>query len=360
MSHSRKGLQPPRRVSLVDLAAQSLREALFAGHWLGQLPGERELSAHLQVSRSTLRAALDQLQREGLLSVEGRRGRRILIDHPNPAFRQPRVIALLSARPLLEMTTASVVMVDDLREKLLQAGFRLAIHVQPSCFSAQPARALEALTTRAPAAAWLLFGSLAPMQRWFVRRAIPCLVVGSCTDGIDLPSIDADYRATCRHAGQLLRRRGHRHIAFVRPNDDYGGDLDSETGLREAFAGPDAPSLSVLRHDGSADQLVARLDAVLKRPDAPTAFVVARPVHALTVVMHLQRLGKRLPRDVGVISRDDEGFLQHAVPRITRYATPPAIFARKVSQAVRRLAEGGSLSNRTLRLMPEWVPGETA
>ena len=72
------------------------------------------------------------------------------------------------------------------------------------------------------------------------------------------------------------------------------------------------------------------------------------------------RLGKRLPQDVMVISRDDESFLQHAVPRITRYSTPPAVFARKVSQAVRRIAEGGTLPRRALRLMPDLVPGETA
>ncbi len=360
MSHTPTGLHPPRRVALADLTAQSLREALHAGHWQGHLPGERELSAHLQVSRSTLRTALDELEREGLLEVDARRRRRIRLDQAETPSAHSRVIAVLSARPLLEMTTASVVMVDELREKLAQAGFRLAIHVQPSCFSAQPARALEALTERVPAAAWLLFGSLEPMQRWFVRRAMPSLVVGSCVDGMDLPSVDADHRATCRHAGLLLRRKGHRQVALVRPEGDYGGDLDSEAGLREAFTGAGAPALRVLRHNGSAAHLVARLDAMLKAPNAPTAFVVARAVHALTVVMHLQRLGKRLPQDVMVISRDDESFLQHAVPRITRYATSPTVFARKVSQAVRRIAEGGTLPRRALRLMPDLVPGETA
>jgi DNA-binding LacI/PurR family transcriptional regulator len=353
-------LQPPRRFALADLTAQSLRAALRAGQWQGFLPGERELSARLQVSRSTLRAALEELQREGLLEVDARQRRRIRLRQEEAPAAHSRVIAVLSARPLLEMTTASVVMVDELREKLAQAGFRLVIHVQPSCFSAQPARALEALTERVPAAAWLLFGSLEPMQRWFVRRALPCLVVGSCVDGMDLPSVDADHRATCRHAGLLLRRKGHRQIALVRPEGDYGGDLDSECGLREAFTGTGAPALRVLRHNGSAAHLVARLDAVLKGPNAPTAFVVARAVHALTVVMHLQRLGKRLPQEVMVISRDDESFLQHAVPRITRYSTQPEVFARRVSQAVRRIAEGGALPRRALRLMPAWIPGETA
>ena len=58
---SPSGPKPPQRVSLVNLPAQSLRESMQAGHWLGHLPGERELCARLQVSRSTLRSALDEL-----------------------------------------------------------------------------------------------------------------------------------------------------------------------------------------------------------------------------------------------------------------------------------------------------------
>ena len=67
----------PQRVSLVTQTAQSLRESMLAGHWHGHLPGERELCARLQVSRHTLRAALQMLQREGSLEVADRQRRRI-------------------------------------------------------------------------------------------------------------------------------------------------------------------------------------------------------------------------------------------------------------------------------------------
>jgi DNA-binding FadR family transcriptional regulator len=56
---SPSGPKPPQRVSLAGLTAQSLRDSMQAGHWQGHLPGERELCARLQVSRSTLRSALD-------------------------------------------------------------------------------------------------------------------------------------------------------------------------------------------------------------------------------------------------------------------------------------------------------------
>jgi len=349
----------PQRVSLVTQTAQSLREAMHAGHWHEHLPGERELCARLQVSRHTLRAALDELQREGLLEVTDRQRRRITPGKSVTQSSHSKVIAAISPRPLLAMAPSSVVMVDELRDLLSRLGFSFELHVSTACFSAKPSRALDALTSRSPAAAWLLFGSLEPVQNWFIRRELPCLVVGSCVPGIALPSVDADHRATCRHAGGMLRRKGHRHIALIRPESAHGGDNESEQGLREALAGDPAPTLQVLRHNGTAAHLCKLLDQALSSPQPPTACVVARAVHVLTVMMLLMQRGKRIPQDVAVISRDDEAFLQHATPEVTRYAANPVQFARRVCAAARQLAETGTLPPKAIRLMPKMMRGAT-
>lgn len=349
----------PQRLSLAGQTARNLREAMEEGHWRGHLPGERELCARLQVSRGTVRAALEELQREGWLDVAERRRRRIKMKPSKQRVGTRRVIGVITPRPLLAMPTASVVMVDELRDQLSRVGFSLEIHVSKACFAVQPARALEALTTRSPAAAWLLFGSLKPVQSWFLRSELPCLVLGSSMAGVALPSVDVDYRAACRHAGMLLRRRGHRSIAFIRFAGDYGGDLESEAGLREALRGPAAPVLQVLRHNGTAQHVCSLLEQALRSPQPPTACLVAHPVHVLTVMMHLMRRGKRIPQDMAVVSRDDDAFLEHTIPLVARYTTSPASFARAVSKAARQLAEAGSLPPKAIRMMPELIQGDS-
>lgn len=355
------GPRLPQRISLVLETAESLREAIRSGHWHGHLPGERELCARLQVSRQTLRSALSELEREGLVQVTQRHRRCIQQMEPpaGPAQVVSRVIAAISPRPLLAMSPSTIALVDDLRESLAHAGFSLDLHVAPSCFSARPTRALDALATRAPAAAWLLFGSQEPTQTWFVKSRRPCLVVGSCAPGVELPSVDANYRATCRHAGAMLRRKGHRSIALVRPLEAFGGDTESELGVREALEADPSAHTHIIRHDGTAQHLKIQLDRAMRSAHPPTAYIVARAVHVITVMMHMMLRGKRIPQDVAIVSRDDESFLDHATPEVTRYAAGAAQFARRVSTTVRQLAIEGSLPNRAIRLLPKLIPGQT-
>jgi DNA-binding LacI/PurR family transcriptional regulator len=249
------------------------------------------------------------------------------------------------------------VMMDTLKQRLTKAGYALEFHVSPACFSAHPARALEKLVAEKPASVWLQFGSADPTQRWFAEKGIPTLLLGTGQSETAQPSADSDHRAACRHAGGVLLGRGHRRIAIVLPQGRRGGDLASEDGMREAIDRHAGAQLRVLRHDGSAAHLCSVLDSALRDPLPPTAYLVARPTHALTVMMHLMRRGRRVPEDVAVIARDDDTYLQAASPPLTRYAVNSVALARRVAQAVRQLAETGTLPTRTIRLMPTFVPG---
>lgn len=349
----------PPRPSLVTHSADFLREALLRGDWAEWLPSERTLCTRLRISRPTLRAVLAQLEREGVISAVENKRRRILA--AKSATRGPvksRAIALLSPVPAQLMPPFVLFWLDALRELLSDAGYQLEVHASPHCFTTKPAGGLKKLTQRVNAAAWVLFRSTAAMQRWFVDQGIATVVAGSCAKGIALPSVDIDYRAACRHAATMLRQKGHRRIALLLPDSTHGGDTESELGFAEALKTDASPPL-VLRHHESTTHLIECLDEALRQKPAPTAFLVARSIHALTVITHLLRQGYKLPRDYAVVSRDDDAFLDHVVPRVTRYAADPAKFARRLSKLVLELAQTGRTSTTPVRLMPDLKRGET-
>ena len=101
------------------------------------------------------------------------------------------------------------------------------------------------------------------------------------------------------------------------------------------------------------------MDAVLRSRQAPTGYLVIRAGHALTVAMHLMRRKIRLPQDMAVLSRDDEPYLAHTSPALSRYAINADQFARRVCDAVRAIAGVRSPRAHAVRLMPRWIAGET-
>lgn len=353
-------MQPvPPRPSLITHSADFLRDALTRGEWDGFLPSERILCTRMRISRPTLRSVLTQLEREGTISpVENKKRRILTAGAVKPGSARSQLIVLLTPVPAQSMPPFVLFWVDALRELLAEAGFQLEVHASPHCYTAKPAGGLKKLTHRQHAAAWVLFRSTAAMQHWFVAQGMPVVIAGSCAEKLELPSVDIDYRATCRHAATMLRQKGHQRIALLLPDSTHGGDTDSEHGYREALANTAAVPL-VLRHHESAEHVVEHLDEGLRRKPAPTAFLVARSIHTLTVVTHLLRNGHKLPRDFAIVSRDDDAFLDHVVPGITRYAADPAKFARRLSRLVLELAQTGHTSTSPVRLMPDLRRGET-
>ena len=352
--------QLPQRRSLVAETAQSLRAGIESGHWRSELPGERELCESLQVSRRTLRAALESLQREGLVEVSGRQKRRIKSTAKTvPQGRRAKVIGVLNSASILTMTPPVAYVMDTLRSKLTTAGYEVRIYVQPACYTSNPARALEKFFADHPASAWLVLGAQVPTQRWLAAQQLPCFLLGSSAPGVRLPSLDTDYHAACLHAGNMLWRKGHRRIAFVVPKGQYGGDMASEQGLREALEKLADTQLCVVRHDTTTAHLCSLLDRTLRSANAPTAYFVARAAHALTVMTHLLRRGKRIPQDVAVLCRDNDPMLDMTSPVLCRYGIQQRQVASRIVLAVRQLAESGTMSVASVRLMPTYVPGET-
>lgn len=350
----------PKRSSLVAQAVSILREGVQAGLWKDFLPGEMALCERLQVSRVTLRAALEQLEREGWCRAGQGRRRSInaaLVRRSNsmPSTR----VCMLSPLPLQNLPARAMFWVDALREHLAAAGFQLDVISNQSTFMRQPERALESLVHELHPAGWVLYLSTPAQQKWFSERGIPCIVSGSCHPGIQLSSVDVDYAATCAHAASALCKRGRTRIALLMPQSQQAGNLESERGFMDYVTKRSDVAGQVVHHDGEVQHICVMLDRFLRVSSPINGLVVAKPAHVVTAVTHLLRRGVRLPQDVALISRDDEAVIESIVPVVARYYTAPSAFVNKLSRVVVDMVSSGPQRPHGSKLMPELIPGET-
>jgi DNA-binding LacI/PurR family transcriptional regulator len=350
----------PQKSSLVTQTAAIVRQEIESGRWTGWLPGEHELSAQLHVSRRTLRAALERLGREGVIRCQHGRRREIILRRPRRRKAAEKRIVVLLRGPVLSLSPFVAFLIERLRKQVMEEGYLLEIRGSGIPYQARASQGLETLARTLDPAGWVLHGSTELMQRWFATRHLPCVVLGSVYNAIDLPSVDWDYAAVCQHAVNQFVAHGHRRLVLLNPQPAAAGDVMTAVGFRDAMARVKVAGVqgSVQEHRGSVASICARLDALMSSPQPPTAFIVSRARHVLTVLGHLMSIGKRVPKDVALIARDNEAFLEDVVPAITRYSHEPGLFASKVSRLVMDMVHGEGRV-RSYKIMPDFVRGQT-
>jgi LacI family transcriptional regulator len=350
----------PKKISLVAQTAVALREAISLGRWKRLLPGEHELASQLHVGRRTVRAALNQLCSDGVVKCCHGKRREIINQHLVRLPPASSRIVFLTPVPLQTLSPFAIFIIDRLREHLAEEGYLLEIHSGRVPYRAPVTNHLKNLAETLDPAGWVLSQSTEPMQRWFHESGLPCVVAGSCYPEITLPSVDTDFGAICRHAvGQFLAR-GHRQLVLLNPNPGAAGDLKAEAGFHEALQKTRAQGVTanIVNHDGTPANICARLNGLMQSDQPPTAFLVSRAQHVLTVLGHLLSCRFRIPQDVAVISRDDESFLENVVPTVARYSRNPDVFASTLSRMVLEVVHGKPVMKEH-KIMPSFVLGQT-
>jgi DNA-binding LacI/PurR family transcriptional regulator len=344
--------------SISAQVAQALRTEIENQAWDQALPGERSLAERFQVSRKTIRKALAELRADGVLMTQRNRGTRIQKSR-GPRRAETHRVALLLPQPLEGSRPYTALWVNRLMGLLQEAGYPLQIFHGAKYFGRNATRSLQRLTADHAARCWIVGGSNRPLQEWFAASGVPTIIAGSTHPGIALPSVDIDHRALCRHTASLLLRHGHRRLALFLEHGGHAGDAESEQGFREGVAAAnDAPEPLVCSPERAASSIIRETKRLLARKEPPTGWLVSNSYAYLTVLSYLASVGLRVPRDISVISRDEETFLRFMHPLPAYYSTKPAKFAQALNQALKRIL-GGDTSPFAIRIMPDFVRGDS-
>lgn len=352
----------PKRLSLSSQATEIIKEMIDQGELHERLPGERTLAERLQIGRDTLRAALETLESEGWISPREHGKRRSIlrqserIERPASTHR----IAFLSPKRLENLPPWMLVEFDLTKDLLRRQGYELTI-VSPGLFHLQsPQKKLEHLLADHDVDAWILYQCPPHVQAWFQERNIPALLRGHPHEGIRLPAIDEDWHAAAFHAGGILRRKGHHQVGLLMPDTTLAGLQATEEGLAQAIkTGPNPGALRRLIDRREPNSVANALERAFTTGTPPTALVITRSRHILTVISWLASLRRRIPDDLSVIALCHETWYQNLIPTITSYHLPPETTARATSRKIQTILEGRSRSKTPTLLIPDCIQGHS-
>ena len=134
------GMTRPR--SLVRQSADLIRERIEAGQLGPMLPGENELARMLDVSRPTIRGALDLLEGESVVAAVSRgMAREVKKDWFGRKKTGPAVRFLI-ASPLHERSAGFQAGMRQMRERLASHGAEVSFQVSAAFRSKRPERIL--------------------------------------------------------------------------------------------------------------------------------------------------------------------------------------------------------------------------
>lgn len=295
------------RIPLATQLAQQVRWLITEGRLPAGdlLPPARDLAARLGINQHTVRAAYQQLARDGLVESRPGRGTTVLAFDPEllassasklPSFTVGVILPEVSPfyRPFLHgiddgsVDSSSILLIGSAREDP-ERGLRYLDRLL--------ARQVDGIIVASPI--------LPEREALSRRRALP--VVFTDWPGGPDPAIDFDLEAATVTGTTHLIDHGHTRIAFLSPPRSWENIRPRQTGyeraLRAAGLEPD-PDLTV--NTPNFDVAPARTAALelLDRPDPPTAIVTAGDFMAIGCYQAAQRRGVRIPTDLAIIGGD--------------------------------------------------------
>lgn len=352
-----------RRLSVIEQTTELLQNAIAGGRWKTWLPGERDMSRQLGISRTSYRVALQSLAAAGWIDQVQGKGTRVRRRPARWSAQTPVEIGLILPRMLGQLRPSVSVWIDELRARLAAEGHTLALFHGDRFYARHPGPTLRTLTREHPAACWILVMSTLPAQQWFADHGVPCVVAGTVHGATPLPYVNVDFRAVCRHAAGVLLSAGHRRLVLLNrrlpgpdSNQRGAGDREGEAGFLEAISLASQARGSVIYHDYSSDGVARALRQAVGGSAPATGIVITDPHCYLAAISYLAERRLRVPQDVSLISRDHDTFLEFLRPIPARYQLNPETYAHRVLTQVRQT---GRRQASAAVIFPTFVPGKS-
>ena len=357
-------------ISLHVQLHNQLRRLIVSGRWQDgeRIPTETQLSRHLDISRTTVRIALQRLEVEGM--IQRTAGRGTFVAHQSQQHAVSHTVGYITHSFHNEIHS---IMLSSAETELRSAGYQVIFSNATTL--ADEAAILQQLLDE-NIAGMLIWASARPtaesraVLKEFQRRQTPIIFIDRL-----IASIEADYVASDNYGGAYelvshLIAMGHEHIVQLMPNINglravderhrgYAAAVQAH-GLpvyapwkltppeRPEFHETDIYSLVGEQSQQIIEQVVELMNTVDTKP---TAIACINDILAIITISALREIGIAVPQEVSVVGFDDISMASHiGVPLTTVAQDAYAMGQAAAERLLERLA--GDVSPPRTRTVP--------
>ena len=222
---------------------------------------------------------------------------------------------------------------------------------------------IEGALARHPTGVIAIFSDLSELTRTQLRtRGIPFVVVDPTGEPLhDTPSIGATNWNGGLTATRHLLGLGHRRIAVVGGPEGILCSRARMDGYRAAMDAAGVPIDPELISHGQfqVEEGVRKGQALLRRPDRPTAIIAGNDLQALGVYQAAREARLHIPEDLSVVGFDDLPVARWVGPPLTTIRQPLYEMAVAAAELVLALARGEQPVQTRIELATELVIRES-
>ena len=336
--------------------AAHLRRELLQGTWSGEMPGTPLLATELGTDRRIITAALDLLEKEGLLVAQGKGRRRKIVLPKSPATSALRIVILE-----YDETSDGYGYKVELLNLLNKAGHNANFAPRNLLDLDMNPRRVARLVNQTEAYAWVVSGGSQEVLEWFSTQAVPSFALFGRLQGLPIAGTKPDKLPAFAAATRQLLGFGHRRIILLARQERRlptpGRSERAFLEELEAHGIQTSHPYNLPDWEESSEGFHRILDSLF-RATPPTALIIEEVSLFFAAQQFQLHRGLRVPEDVSLVCTDGDPHFSWCKPSIAHIHWDSAPVVRRIVRWAANVSRGND-DRRQTYTKAEFIEGGT-
>ena len=192
--------------------------------------------------------------------------------------------------------------------------------------------------------------------KYLKENSVPCVLVDRLLDN-SFDQVGVTNKASMKELITHLFSVGHRRIAYVAGQPDFGTTLERLNGYNEAMAecGLTIDPQLVCSGNSTVDAAAQATHGLLKLEERPTVIATGNNLATIGVMRALREAKLRVPEEMAIAGFDDFEWAEYFEPRLTVVAQPCEDIGRQAAKMLSNRIKQHDFPQETVRLSPKLV-----